>query len=108
MPKLTFTTLRLLTSWYRAISTLLMEGKTVGSSGAMALTTPRSYPAGLPCSSRRLAKHLPSQAAADVLTKEGNVKDMVRSVVEDGGHYIMLCAHPYTRKQVVARENEYP
>ena len=47
---------------------------------------------------------LPSQAAADLFTKEGTVKDMVRSVLDDGGHYIMLCAHPYTRKQVVARE----
>ena len=46
----------------------------------------------------------PSQAAADVLTKEGTVKDMVRSVLVDGGDYIMLCAHPYNGKQVAARE----
>ena len=48
----------------------------------------------------------PSRAAADVLTKEGTVKDMVRSVLEDGGHYIMLCAHPYTSKQVADRETK--
>ena len=46
----------------------------------------------------------PYNAGADVLTKDGTVKDMVSSVLEDGGHYIMLCAHPYTRKQVAARE----
>ncbi len=46
----------------------------------------------------------PYQAGADVLTKEGTVKDMVSSVLEDGGHYIMLCAHPFTRKQAAARE----
>ena len=46
----------------------------------------------------------PSQAAADVLTKDGTVKDMVRPVLADGGHYIMLCAHPYNGKQVAARE----
>ncbi len=48
----------------------------------------------------------PSQAGADVLTKEGTVKDMVRAVLEDGGHYIMLCAHPYTRMHVAARETK--
>ena len=46
----------------------------------------------------------PTQAGQDVLTSAGAVKDMVRSVLEDGGHYIMLCAHPYNRKQRAARE----
>ena len=45
----------------------------------------------------------PSKAGRDVLTA-GAVKDMVRSVLEADGHYIMLCAHPYTQKQVEARE----
>ena len=47
---------------------------------------------------------LPSRAAQDVLTKKGVVKDMVRSALEDGGHYIMLCAHPYTPAQIDARK----
>ena len=46
----------------------------------------------------------PTQAGRDVLTSAGAVKDMVRPVLEDGGHYIMLCAHPYNRKQRAARE----
>ena len=29
---------------------------------------------------------------------------MVRSALEAGGHYIMLCAHPYTQQQIEARE----
>ena len=62
----------------------------------------------LPCRScqfqSKAGETSPAQARQDVLTKAGTVKDMVRSVLEDGGHYIMLCAHPYTSKQVVARE----
>lgn len=45
----------------------------------------------------------PAEAGQDVLTRTGTVKDMVRSVLEDGGHYIMLCAHPYTKEQVATR-----
>ena len=44
----------------------------------------------------------PSRAGKEV-TKKGGVKDMVRSALEDGGHYIMLCAHSYTPAQIDAR-----
>ena len=44
----------------------------------------------------------PSRAGKEV-TKKGAVKDMVRSALEDGGHYIMLCAHSYTPAQIDAR-----
>ena len=46
----------------------------------------------------------PAAAAKDVLAKKPAVKPMVRSVLEVGGHYIMLCAHSYTWKQIDARE----
>ena len=29
---------------------------------------------------------------------------MVRSALEAGGHYVMLCAHPYTYQQIDARK----
>ena len=47
----------------------------------------------------------PSAAGGDVLTQTGAVKDMVRSALEAGGHYIMLCTHKYTRKLIVKRED---
>ena len=47
----------------------------------------------------------PSLAAEDVLTNEAEVKPMVRSALERGGHYIMLCAHTYTQQQVEARQH---
>ena len=42
-------------------------------------------------------------AAREVVTTGGAVKSMARSVLEDGGHYIMLCAHPYVQKEVEDR-----
>ena len=51
------------------------------------------------------AQIAPSAAGADVLAKTGAVKDMVRSALEAGGCYIMLCAHKYTRKLIVKRED---
>ena len=47
---------------------------------------------------------LPAAAAKDVLAKKHVAKDMVRSVLEVGGHYIMLCTHSYAWKQISARE----
>ena len=35
---------------------------------------------------------------------QGGVKDMVRSALEVGGHYIMLCAHPYNGKEINDRK----
>ncbi len=46
----------------------------------------------------------PSLAAKDVLTKSGVVKDMVRVALEQGGNYLMLCAHSYVQKQIDARQ----
>ena len=50
----------------------------------------------------KAGKISPSQAGKEV-TKKGAVKDMVRSALEDGGHYIMLCARSYTPAQIDVR-----
>ena len=44
----------------------------------------------------------PAQAAKDVL-RRGQVKAMVREALCDRGHYLMLCAHPYARKEIERR-----
>lgn len=46
----------------------------------------------------------PAKAASDVL-QNGKVKPMVRRVLEAGGHYRMLCAHPYAKKAIEGREH---
>ena len=46
----------------------------------------------------------PAAAARDVVSRKGEVKPMVRAALKAGGHYIMLCAHPYTHQQIDARE----
>lgn len=46
----------------------------------------------------------PAAAAKDVLGRGNVVKGMIRSVVDAGGSYIMLCAHPYTQRQIQERE----
>ena len=46
----------------------------------------------------------PAQAGREVLGRDGAVKDMVRKFLEDGGHYLMLCAKEYTRKAIEKRE----
>ena len=46
----------------------------------------------------------PSAAVKDVLTKSGAVKDMVRVALEQGGSYLMLCAHSYPQKQIGKRQ----
>ena len=43
-------------------------------------------------------------AARDVLTARGAVKKMVRSVLDDGGHYVMLCARAYVQKEIEDRK----
>ncbi len=53
----------------------------------------------------KAGKISPAKAGREVLTTAGRVKDMVRSAVESGGHYIMLCAHPYVQKQIEERES---
>ena len=54
----------------------------------------------------KAGKISPAKAGRDVLTKTGAVKDLVRSALSDGGHYIMLCTHPYTQKQLGIRKAE--
>ena len=46
----------------------------------------------------------PAATGRDVLAREGEVKDMVRSVLEAGGHYVMLSTQPYAQKGIEARE----
>lgn len=52
----------------------------------------------------KAGKISPAAAGREILTKEGEVKDMVRSVLEAGGHYVMLSAHSYTQKGIEARK----
>ena len=47
----------------------------------------------------------PAAAGHDVLKPNTTeVKEMVRAVLESGGHYIMLCAQPYVQKAIMKRE----
>lgn len=52
----------------------------------------------------KASKITPTKASNDVLTKAGLVKDMVRSAIEAGGCYIMLCTHRYTQKAIEDRK----
>ena len=45
----------------------------------------------------------PALARREVMVRD-EVKPMVRSVLEQDGHYIMLCAHAYTRPEIERRE----
>ena len=51
----------------------------------------------------KAGKISPGAAAKDVLIK-GAVKDMIFSALEIGGHYIMLCAHPYSGREINHRK----
>ena len=46
----------------------------------------------------------PFQAARDVSPKKGKIKPMVRSVLEDGGFYIMLCAQRCNQQMIERRQ----
>lgn len=52
----------------------------------------------------KAGKISPAAAGRDVSSGADAVKDMVRSVLETGGHYIMLCAHSYVQRQIESRE----
>lgn len=52
----------------------------------------------------KAAKIGPAAAAHDVLSGGGEVKAIVRSALEAGGHYIMLCAHRYVQREIEARK----
>ena len=47
----------------------------------------------------------PKAAGREVLTRKGAVKDMVRSALEAGGCYIVLCGHSYVQRQIEDREH---
>ena len=53
----------------------------------------------------KAGKIAPGAAAREVVGRNGEVKPMVRSALEDGGHYLLLCAHRYTYQQVHARKD---
>ncbi|MDE2874312.1 MAG: type II toxin-antitoxin system MqsA family antitoxin [Gemmatimonadota bacterium] len=45
----------------------------------------------------------PSRAGREVVAR-GRVKPMVRAVLEDGGHYVLLCTRRYTQEKIAKRE----
>ena len=53
----------------------------------------------------KAGKVAPAAAALEVVGRNGVVRPMVRSALEAGGHYLLLCAHPYTYQQIDARKN---
>ncbi len=53
----------------------------------------------------KTGKIAPAAAALEVVGRKGDVKPMIRSALEAGGHYLLLCAHPYTYQQIDARKN---
>ena len=46
-----------------------------------------------------------AKAGNDVLTSGGEVQPMIRSVLEQSGHYIMLSAQPYVQQDIEARQH---
>ena len=46
----------------------------------------------------------PAKVKSEILGKDGTVKEMVRKFLENDGHYLMLCARPYTRQAIEKRE----
>ena len=44
-------------------------------------------------------------AGKEVLDRDGSVKGGVHSFLQLGGHYILLCTHPYAQKYIQEREN---
>lgn len=53
----------------------------------------------------KAGKVAPAAAALEVVGRNGDVKPMVRSALDAGGHYLLLCAHLYTYQQIDARKN---
>ena len=52
----------------------------------------------------KAGKISPAAAGREILARKGEVKDMVRSVLEAGGHYVMLSVHPCAQKGIEARK----
>ncbi len=53
----------------------------------------------------KTGKISPADAGNEVLASEGKVKCMIRSVLEQGGHYIFLSTNPYTKQLIERRED---
>ena len=47
----------------------------------------------------------PAAAGKEVLSGNGSVKEMIRCSLAAGGHYVMLCGHPYARRSLSDRED---
>ena len=47
----------------------------------------------------------PKAAGREILTRKGAVKGMVRSALEAGGCYVMLCGHSYVQREIEKREH---
>lgn len=47
----------------------------------------------------------PAAAGKSYLTRDGQIKGMVRSALEAGAHHIMLCGHDYAEKAIKERED---
>ena len=52
----------------------------------------------------KTGKVSPTRAGKEVLTRNGDVKPMIRSALEQRGNYIMLCSHRYTEQLVEKRQ----
>ena len=52
----------------------------------------------------KAGKISPGQAAKDVSPEKGKIKPMVRSVLEEGGFYIMLCAQRCNQQMIERRQ----
>jgi putative zinc finger/helix-turn-helix YgiT family protein len=47
----------------------------------------------------------PAEAASDIRASDKSIKPMIRAALEAGGTYVMLCSRPYTKSQIIKREN---
>ena len=51
----------------------------------------------------KACKITPGKAAEEVITSKKKVKPMVKSLLKQGGHYILLCTHPYNQSLIDKR-----
>ena len=79
-----------------------------GEDGRIAWTGPPDHTPFLPgrlCQFQlKAGKTRPAAAGQDVLSASGEVKQIVRTAIEAGGHYIMLCAHQHVQREIEARK----
>ena len=79
-----------------------------GEDGRIAWTGPPDCTPFLPgrlCQFQlKAGKIAPAAAAQEVLSAGGDVKPLVRSAIEAGGHYIILCTHRHVQREIEARK----